>query len=282
MLTIVRYTFKRSLGQILGWGVTLGLITAYLMVLYKPILEQQTEYKLIFDAYGDTMLAFFGGAIDFVSPAGYLNFVFFSYIPIVAGIFAILIGSGLLAADEERGTLDLILAHPISRTAFFWGRFAAFCGVTGPILLLTWAGFAIGLPFSGMDINVLTLILPHISLFAILVLFGVLALLLSLVMPSRTLAASVSAALMVVSYLVNSLANINENLEVFNNILPLKYYQGGLALNGLDGSNLLVLLGSALLFVFLAWLLFLQRDIRVSGEGSWRLEVLGRKSRSSR
>ena len=279
MITIIRYTLKRSISQILGWGLSFGLVAAYLMVLYRPILDQQEEYALIFEAYGDTMLAFFGGGLDFVSPAGYLNFVFFSYIPLVAGIFSLLAGSGLLASEEEKGTLDLILAHPISRSTYFFGRFIAFMAVSAAILILTWAGYAIGLPFAEWEMSVFTLLLPHLSLFAILVWFGVFALFLSQLLPSRVLAASLSGAFLLLSYLVSSLATINENLQGLNNILPLKYYQGGLAMNGLNVEHLLVLSGSAAIFLALAWLLFLRRDIRVSGEGSWCLPVRMARSR---
>lgn len=55
------------------------------------------------------------------------------------------------------------------------------------------------------------------------------------------------------------------------NEIVLRCYQGGWALEGLDWRNLLWLLAFAALFAVLAWLFFLRRDIRVSGEGSWRL-----------
>jgi hypothetical protein len=50
-----------------------------------------------------------------------------------------------------------------------------------------------------------------------------------------------------------------------------KNYGSVRALNGLDWGNLLGLLGFALLFTLLAWLLFERRDIRVSGTASWKM-----------
>ncbi len=273
MITIFKYTLRRFLGHILGWGLSFGLIALYLMILYKPMIDQQAELVALFEAYGETMLAFFGGGIDFCSPAVYMYFGLFAYLPVVAVIFAVILGAGLLAADEEKGTLDLVMAHPISRTELFWGRFLAFVTATSAILLLTWLGYVIGLPLAGWEVNVFDLLLPHLSLLAVLLLFGALALLLSMLLPSRTLAASVAGALMVVSYLVNSLARVNESLESVNKLLPLKYYQGGWALEGLDWQPFLALLALAALLTLLAWLLFLRRDIRVSGEGSWRLPL---------
>ena len=271
MLTIFRNTLRRNLGQLLGWGIALGLITLYLMLLYKPMVSQQAQLVDLFKAYGDTMLSFFGGTLDVLSPAGYIDFAYFSYIPIVAGIFSLLVGSGLILADEERGTLDLVLAHPVSRTALFWGRFLAFVSVTAGILLFSLLGFWIGLPGAGWDVNAFALLLPHLDMFAILMLFGSLALFLSLALPSRTLAASLTGALLVISYFVTSMARINDKLAGLNDLSPLKYYEGGRALEDLNWEHLLGLLGFTLLFTLLGWLLFERRDVRVSGTRGWKM-----------
>lgn len=269
MFTIFNQSLRRWKWSIVGWGSILLIVALYLMWIYKPMLDQQAQLKNLLDAYGEAMLSFFGGAVDIFSAGGFLNFGFFSYIPVAIGILALLLGAGLLAADEEKGTLDLILAHPITRTALFWGRWLALVAALSAVLLLTWLGFALGLPLSGLDTTLWELLLPHISLFSILILFAALALFLSLLLPSRTLAASVTGALLVASYIVTSLAAVNEELAPVNNLSPLKYYQGGHAVNGLDGRSLLGLLAAALVFTALAWLLFLHRDIRVSGEHGW-------------
>ncbi len=274
MFTVLRYTLKRFLGQVLGWGIAFGLVTLYVMALYKPMIEQQAELVTLFESYGDTMMAFFGGSVDFLSPGGYMDFTWFSYVPVVAGIFAVLMGSGLLASDEEKGRLDLVMAYPISRAALFWGRFMAFACATLAILGFTWLGYIIGLPLTGWEnVSAWALMLPHLSLLTVLLLFGALALLLSLLLPSRTLAASVAGGLMVLSYLVTSLVRVNAQLETLNALLPLRYYQGGWAVNGLEWGNFLALMGVAGLLAGLAWWRFERRDIRVSGEGSWGLPL---------
>jgi ABC-2 type transport system permease protein len=237
------------------------------------MVEQQSQLTSLMQAYGPNFLPFFGGTMDIISPGGYIDFTYFSYIPIVAGVFALLVGSGLILADEEQGILDLVLAHPVSRTALFWGRFLAFGAVTAGILLLSWLGFVAGLPVAKWDVGAFKLLLPHLDMFAILMLFGSLALFLSLALPSRALAASLTGALLVASYFITSLARINDNLAELNKLSPLKYYEGGRALDSLNWDHLLCLLGFSLLFTLLAWLLFERRDVRVSGEGSWKLPV---------
>lgn len=273
MFTIFNQSLRRWKWQIVGWGSVLFIVALYLMWIYKPMLDQQAQLKNLLDAYGKEMLSFFGGAVDIFSAGGYLSFGFFSYIPVAIGILALLLGAGLVAADEEKGTLDLILAHPITRTALFWGRWLALIVTLSAVLLLTWLGFVLGLPLSGLEITAGALLLPHISLFSILILFAALALFLSLLLPSRALAASVTGTLLVVSYIVTSLASVNDKLAPINNLSPLKYYQGGNAVDGLNWGYLLGTLAAALIFTLLAWLLFLRRDIRVSGEHGWTLSL---------
>jgi ABC-type Na+ efflux pump permease subunit len=74
------------------------------------------------------MMAFFENMYRITTPVGFIDVYYFSYLHLIIGILAISAGAGLVAADEERGVLDLIMAHPISRTALFLGRWLALGG----------------------------------------------------------------------------------------------------------------------------------------------------------
>ncbi|MEU4813243.1 ABC transporter permease subunit [Nocardia fluminea] len=63
---------------------------------------------------------------DIASAAGYLgSTVFGMIVPLLAMFFGSAVGARVSAADEESGTLDLLMAHPITRTSFITQRFAA-------------------------------------------------------------------------------------------------------------------------------------------------------------
>jgi hypothetical protein len=83
------------------------------------------------------------------------------------------------------------------------------------------------------------------------------------------------------TYLIASLESINEGLGSINpelgaiyELTPLYFYQGGAALEGIDWGSLLGLTGMTLVFALLAWWLFQRREIRVGGEGGWKLPKL--------
>jgi len=276
MFTIFRNAFSRYRGQILGWGVALGLLCLYLAQFYDTIAAQKEVYLQMMEAFPKELMAFFStsDASEMFTPSGFLNIEFFSYMPIIIGIFAILAGSGMLAGDEESGTMDLVLAHPVSRTVLFVGRLLAFLLATMGILVLTWIGFLIGIPGSGLGLNALEIGRPFISLFSQLILYSTTALVLSMLLPSRRMAAMITGILMVASFFITALARLDENLEKVAKISPMNYYQGGMAIDKLDWGWVIGLLGISTLFVLIAWWRFERRDIRVGGEGGWRLTGL--------
>jgi ABC-2 type transport system permease protein len=282
MNTIFRYRVVRLRGQILGWGISLALLGVLLVQFYSTIADQQQQLEELLQSYPKEFLAFFGGLSDFGTPAGYLSMEFFSYMPLVLGIFAVLMGSGLFADDEESGRLDLIMAHPISRAQIFWGRLAAFVVATVGILFISWLGLMIPSEMGALPVAWYDLLLPFVSLLGILLLFATLALFFSQILPSRRMAAMVSGLILVAAFFIDGLARINPDLNTVAEVLPMRYYQGGEALNGLNVAWFLALTGAALVFALLAWWRFERRDIRVGGEGGWRLPHLKRSFRAAK
>ncbi len=275
MVTIFRHQLTRLRGQVIGWGIGLALLAVLLVQFYDTVVDQADDLQKVLDSYPTEMMAFLGGDVDLISPSGYLNIEFFAYMPLILGIFAVLMGSGLLASDEEAGRLDLLLAYPVNRTPFFVGRLLAFFSATLGILFIVWLSLAVPSRWNKLnEVSLFEMALPCVALFAQLMFFGGLALLLSQVLPSRRTAAMVSGLLLVASFFLPGLALINDAIEPLAKFSPLYYYQGGEAIDSLNTSWLFWLLSLAALFVLLAWLRFERRDIRVGGEGGWRLPLL--------
>jgi ABC-2 type transport system permease protein len=281
MFTIFSNTLSRYRGSILGWGIVLGLYSAILVGLYDSVLEMRPTLEAALENYPPELIAFVGDIPSLFTPRGFLNTYVFSYLALFLGIFALLTGSGILAGDEESGVLDLLISHPITRTRLFFGRSLGFSAATAMILVLMWAGSVVAAPRTTMDLSFDQLAAPHVPTFALLILFGGMTTFLSMVLPSRKLAASVAGLILVASFMATMIAKVNPDLEVFNKISPFGYYQGGDAISGLNWTWIAGFLAFALIFFLGAWLLFLRRDIRVAGERGWRIPQISfrRKSR---
>ncbi|MGW8318265.1 MAG: ABC transporter permease subunit [Candidatus Promineifilaceae bacterium] len=272
MLTTLRYTISHFRGQILGWGVGIAALGLLIVAFYDVFMERQADFMQMIEGYPPEFLAFFGGdAAALSTPEGYLGMYGFSLLPLVVGIYALIAGSGLVASDEESGRLDLILAYPVSRAGLFFGRLLAFVGATIAILILGWLGFVVPLVSSSLDMSWGQMALPFLSVLAQAVVYGTLALFLSMIMPSRRSAAAVAGLVMVTSYFLSSMKALNEGLGQIARFLPYDYFQGGAAIDGLNMGWFLGLVAVGAVLALLAWWRFSQRDVRVAGEGSWPL-----------
>ncbi len=270
MLAEFRHSLRRLRGQMIGWSIGLGLYGLLMALLFDSVTEIEGLEALL-RSYPEEIMGFFGDLVAITTPQGYLDIYYFGYLTVIVGIFAVGAAAGLLSGDEERGTLDLIMAHPISRSALFWGRVLAYVVATMVILGVGWLSWVIPSGGTGMDLSWIEFLRPFGPLLAELLLFGALALLFSLVMPSSRSAGMLAGGLLVANYLMVGLSNINEDLKAIVDYTPLHYYQGGYAAEGLKWGWLGGLLAVAAVLALLAWWRFQQRDIRVGGEGGWRL-----------
>jgi ABC-2 type transport system permease protein len=276
--TTFRYTFKSLRGQTLGWGLGLALYGLMIVSMYDTMAAQQDQLQQMIASYPEEFLAFFGGdASSLITPAGFLGMYAFSMMPVIIGVFAVLAGSGLIVSDEERGRLDLIITHPVGRTAFFFGRALGVLAASLAIMLLGWLGFSLMLGSSTLGFTWGQMLVPFLSLFAQTLVYVTLALLFSMILPSRSLSAMLTGLILVASYFVSSLSFMDSRMEALAKLMPYHYFQTVLSFQELNLAWLFALLGASLLMTLLAWLRFLRRDIRLSGEGSWRLPLLSRR-----
>lgn len=122
MFAEFKHTLRRKRGQIIGWGIGLFLYGFLMSGFFADIKEMGDQMQQLLESYPPELLAFLPSITEFATPVGYLDTELFSFMPLIIGIFSIGAGAGLLVSDEEKGILDLVLAHPVSRTSLFWGR----------------------------------------------------------------------------------------------------------------------------------------------------------------
>lgn len=281
MRTTFRYSLRRHRLAIWGWGIGLGIIAFVVVIIYDSVADKFALIDQIMKTMPPIIVAMAGDAEILSSPSGWLHMKLFTSFPVIFGPFAVMAGAGLLATDEERGRLDLLMAYPTARWKIFFGRLAALFTATAAILFLTWLGLISALPIGSLDITPAPAALPFISLFALLILFESFALALSFFLPSRILAAGAAGVVLIADFFIDALAKITPSLELTARCLPYEYYQGGLAADGFAFAPFLGLLLAAAIMIGIACWRFQKRDIRVMGEGTFRWPWARRPSKTS-
>ena len=273
MLAELKHTLRRLRGQIIGWSIGIGLY-GLLMVSFYDSIQRIEGFEVYISSFPEEMMAFFGDMMAITTPKGYIDIYYFNYMVVIIGIFAVSAAASLLVKDEEEGRLDLLMAYPVSRSGFFWGRLLGYVISVLMVLLVGWLTWWVPSGNTGMDLTAVEFLRPFLPLLVQLLLFGFLGLLLSMVLPSARMAGMFTGGLLVANYLLIGLSNINEDLKPIMEYTPLKYYQGGNAVEGLNWEWLAGLFAATSVFALLAWWRFHGRDIRVGGEGGWRIPFL--------
>jgi ABC-2 type transport system permease protein len=205
------------------------------------------------------------GVMDYASAEGYLNSTFFTLIgSMMIAIFSLIIGARAVAGDEESGMLDVILAHPVSRTRFVLERFAALAAATGLFGLVSWMAVSLGAMIGGMGIPLANIAAACAGLTFLGLVIGSIALAVGAATGRVSLAIGVAIGVVLAGFLANNLAPLLEWLEVPQKFSPYYYYLDGDPLRyGFNEGGLAVLaIASLLLAGFAIWGLN-RRDVAV-------------------
>jgi ABC-2 type transport system permease protein len=211
---------RRSL---LWWTLGLGALVALNVAFYPSVRDDPALSDYAKDLPESVRALFAGGELDIASPAGYLNSQIFALTaPLVLLIFSIGAGAGAVAGEEERGTLELVLAHPVRRRDFVVQRFLALAATVAALTLTLLATVAVGSRLVDLEIGFSKVLAATTGVGLLALLFGAVALATGGVRPGRTRAIAVAAGLAVAAWIFDGLAQSVDALEDWRAISP--YY----------------------------------------------------------
>ncbi|MCP2317747.1 ABC-2 type transport system permease protein [Nocardia amikacinitolerans] len=200
---------------------------------------------------------------DIASAPGYLGSTVFGLIvPLLAMFFGAALGARVSAADEESGTLDLLLAHPITRTSLILQRFAALVAAAtglGAVLWLAMLAIRGGADLSAVSPGQFAAQCLHLILLAVA--FGALATGLGAAFGRRSVVFAVTAVVGVAAYAAHAFAG-QIGLDWATYLSPFHYYIDSEPLrNGVGWSGITVLAAASITLVAAGSYRFNHRDL---------------------
>lgn len=274
MLAEYLNTLRRLRGPIIGWSIGLLLYDVMMSSFWSSMSDIGDEFSAMLENYPQEIIAFFPSISEFTSPVGYMETYYSAFMVVIVPFFAITTCAKLLVGDEEDGILDLVISYPISRAKLFWGRFLAFLTGTVLVLLAAWLGWVIPAESSGIPLSTTDFLLVQLPIFAVMLLFGSVVLLLSLWLPSARFASGLTSAILIANFLLVGMSNINQDLVRIYEKTPLYFNQGAYIIESVEWGWLGGMVGASLVIFLLAWWVFSRRDIRVGGEAGWQLSAV--------
>lgn len=256
-------TFHEHRRSILVWSAGLFALAAVMAGLY-PTIRDNPQLATLHETYPKALRSLFG-ITDLTTGVGFLRAEVFSLVaPLLLVVLAVLWGGDLIAGEEDRGTIDILMANPISRGRVLlekWAALAAGVTVTGAALA---AGLAIAIPAVGLRVSVAGVAAAVVSVVLMALLYGSIALTVGAATGRRGFARGSAAALAVAAYLVSSLADLVGWLKTIRPVSPWYHALGVDPLTtGFSALHLLVPLGLTILVVLAGAFAFNRRDLAV-------------------
>lgn len=264
MLRLLWQELKFRRGAILGWSLGLCFFPLVYIGIYPSVAEQMAGLAdlELYKALGMSLGTF----------PDWVGSILIVFMPLVASIYALINGTGTLAAEEEDGRMEMVVTLPLPRWQVVTAKAIALV-ISSVIMFLVVAVVSVFV-FQSIesqietDMAAMDLFNAVLSAYPLVFAVGMLGMFLAAFTPSRRIASSIATIVLVVGYFGNNLANSTVALEPFEPFFLFSYLEGtGKAvMEGQQTGNLLVLIAIGLVSFALAVFFFERRNLTV---GAW-------------
>lgn len=252
------YDQRRGL---LGWSVGIAAMTALFVLIY-PMVRDMPDLEIFLAQYPDVMGELFNIGAMTTGP-GFLNAELFSLLaPALFLVYGIRRGARAVAGEEETGTLEVLLATPVSRTRVLVEKaLALLTGVTalGLVVFVTMIAFG---PLVDLGLGIRYAAAAAASMTLLGAEFGLLALAVGAITGRRGPAITAAGVAAVASYVLFAMGALVEEFEPWRFLSPFQHAMGtDPILNGMSTGYTLAMVAVAVVAIVLGGPLLERRDI---------------------
>ena len=265
MIDLLRHELRVRRGSFIGWALGLAFFCSIYTLIYPNLPAEVREIDPRALALLESI-----GIQTFATFEGFILGTLFNFLPLLVGLFGVVVGAGALGGEEDDGTLELLAALPVSRVQLVLVKTLALA--IGAALVILFDGLVAAGVFSllGLDtpVTALDMFLTVQSMWVMAFVFLAIGLFLGAYLPNHGVALGVALAALFTSFFGDNLAGMAPVLEPLQPFLPHYHYES--VIHMLTGDvawreiGILVAIGVG--FVLLAVLSFQRRNLTV---GAW-------------
>ncbi|HEX2118416.1 MAG TPA: ABC transporter permease subunit, partial [Acidimicrobiales bacterium] len=253
--------------SVLWWSVGVVGLVLFTVALF-PSVRGQESFEELANELPEALRSLFSfdEAVPLTSAPGYLQGrLFASMLPLVLLVFGIGLGARAIAGSEQDGTLELLLANPVTRRAVVVQRYLALLTMIAALTLVFAISLVVlGAPFGALDdVSLVGLAGACVGAFGITVLHATVAFAVGAATGRRAFALAAATTLAVAGYLLQGLLGLSDAVQPLRFVSPWHWYLGrNMLAQGVATDAIVVpLLVAAVMFAAGA-AAFLRRDLR--------------------
>lgn len=255
-------------GAMIGIAVTNAVIAVVVTLIFPSYRDALANFQ-----FPDLLQGFLGeaGQSAYSTFDGFIAVEFFSWVPILLAVLAIVGGTAIVGGDESEGTLDLLLAQPVRRSRLLLERSGALAFALIVAALASLPGFLLAYALVDFPIDLGNITLAIVNMLPLVLLFLALSVVGSAALPSRSAATMLTVAIVVITYFCNLIGAAAEQVRFLQKFSPFYWADAShVLLHGFDWMRTGVFLALTALLFGLALLAFERRDVNL-GVREWSI-----------
>jgi ABC-2 type transport system permease protein len=261
MRAVIRWTLWQRRWSIFWWSFGVAMLVLFTMAFYPTIHDQAAQLNQSLKL-GSSTEALFGGT-DFFSPLGYLNSqIMYFTLPLLLAVLSIGLGTGLVGREESSGSIESLLARPISRGKLITAKALTGVGIVFIVTLVASLVTILMCKIVNLGIPYGNIAAACFACFMLVLTFGALAFLLTATGRGRVAALGIAVVYGFGGYIISSLTGSVEWLKHPAVLFPYHYYNTADILAGkFVWSSIAFFAAFTAVCGILAWLSFRRRDL---------------------
>lgn len=257
--TIFLKTLFEKRWMTLWWTLSSVALTIFIVIFFPSLKD---SFGQALQSVPDSMKAFVGDASDYQTLGGYLNIQVFQqmiFLPIILGV---ILATGLLAGDENEGTLQTLLTYPISRTRAYLDKLAACAVVVGVVTFGFFLGSWLGAIIIRDHVDLWRLLQATFMAWLVSMAVSLIGFALAAITGKRALSGSIAGAYAFAMYIVSTLVVTVKQLRIPDYFSPFHYFNHPSPLKAaFDYGDMLVFIVASVVFIVAGYIIFVRRDV---------------------
>jgi ABC-2 type transport system permease protein len=224
-LPVLAAVLRERRRSLLGWALALAAVCG-IYVAFWPAMGEGAEMQALIDTMPEGLVTAMGYDAIGTAP-GYLESTVFGLLgPALLLVFAIGFGARVVAGEEEDGTLELELTHPVSRSRVVAERLLALVLAVAGLTVVVLATTVALVGALEMEVATEGIAAASVGLGLLAVTFGLLTLGVGAATGRRGAALGVGAGLAVLTYVADAVAPMVEWGGWLEAASPFSWYLG--------------------------------------------------------
>ncbi|MCK6255588.1 ABC transporter permease [Fictibacillus sp. KIGAM418] len=256
---------KYSRKSMIWWCVGILFMVVSGMSKYGAMKSSGQSVNEIFAAMPKSLQAIFGlSSLDLSTAMGFYGMLF-SYLVLMATIHSVMLGANMIAKEERDKTSEFLMVKPVSRTKIITSKLAASIVLLVIFNLVTYA-FSVAMVmhyYSAADTSEIGKLMA--GLFLLQLLFLAIGMAIAAVTKSPKRAASLATGILLVTYILSIVIELNDRLDALKYITPFKYFEAKNLIenSGFDGVFVALSVVIIAAGIFLTYVSYQKRDLKI-------------------